>query len=773
MDKGNVTGSYFTAKDRENVDRLFTEGGLRLKYENNTNGVPFFTVITIAFNNCKELERSVNSILSQKFQDFEYIVIDGGSSDGTVQFLENFEDKLHYYISEPDSGIYDAINKGLSFSQGQYILLIHADDILKSDALWRAHSFLESNPTDILLGDSIYIKDDFPVAFKPGRHYGEETILRGIAGPHEGAFVSSATYDTIGSYDASMGIAADHKFLRNCILKNKSIRCLDRVVNYKEVGGDSFDKGKEFSENKALLNEIFSSLDDDLIQTLYCLKNYQTISREKVKELYTSINQRNLPGYFYNVLSKALLRVMMGDSPFEAEYGDNNNKAKKILKDDVSSDSVVLAIGKIKGISGGAERVLVELANYLNKVGHDVVVVCADGKAGNLFYLLDEGISFIDLNEAPIAGYLDSKGQSEYLHELEDIINKAPADMLRLATADLSVRQCSSSWENFIQRDLENRDFCVDDGRLLLKEQKKQWLKKYQTNINRWRNFIKLTKPKVLVPFMISCIPQVFLANRACGVPLVLSNHNNPSRDYYTQDAWNPLEIDKLMRLYSVSSSAKSLWLLDEYIDYMPPVCRKNAMTLANPISPAEHVNPYSNREKVLLAVGRFTEIKNFQLLLHVVHSASEELKDWELHIYGSGPEKENLIDLSKTLGIAKLVKILPPTTEINEVYNSASVFLSSSLVEGFPLTLCEAMSHGLPVIGRSSCSGVNSLIFNNENGLLIDDSNNEVSKYKLALLSLINDFDKRENMSRAAISSMRPYRPEIIYKKWLEALAS
>ena len=197
---------------------------------------------------------------------------------------------------------------------------------------------------------------------------------------------------------------------------------------------------------------MFSFLDDEIVQELYSLKNYQTADIEKLQKLYDLISNRNLPGYFYNVLSKTLLRILMGDTPYEAGKSDNTKKAKAIISD-VNNSSIVLAIGKLKEISGGAERVLIELANFLNSTGQHVVVVCTDGKGGNPFYALDEGISLIDLNEAPLNTFLNNCGKSDFSLEIDEVISKTPLEMLRIATADADVRSKAENWSHFLKED--------------------------------------------------------------------------------------------------------------------------------------------------------------------------------------------------------------------------------------------------------------------------------------------------------------------------------
>jgi glycosyltransferase involved in cell wall biosynthesis len=773
MSVSKITGKYFTANDRE-INTNCREGGKRLFGRADKNSGVFFSVVTICYNNMPSLTRVVDSVLAQSHRDFEYILVDGGSNDGSLEYLDSKSSELDYFISEPDEGIYDAINKGISFCKGDYIILIHADDILKADALYNAYKHLEIAKSDILFGDSIYIDKLFPVAFKPGRHYGEETILRGIAGPHEAAFVSSKTYDEIGGYDSTFDIAADHKFFRNCILKGKVINNIGKVVNYKEVGGDSFDKEKEFEENKRLLSEIFSSIDDGVCKELYSLKNYQKLSQQKLTSLYSMLDKTNLPATFYRVLSKTMVRINLGDSPNEASFGDNDLKAEKIIKSAIDSETIVLAIGKVKGISGGAERVLIELANELHKQGDKVTVVCADGKAGNTFYKLAKGIELLDLNEEPIKSFLDKSTDYQLVTELSQVIDKTPKEMMMIAAANIDIRASAASWNDFVNK--YNTSNIFDKERIAeqLKSEIPLWLKSYGGNVSRWRSLLKLSKPKIVIPFMISCIQQVFLANRAHGVPLLLSNHNNPSRDYMTQDEWCPLGLDRMLRLYAVSSSKNALWLLKEYIDYLPPVCRKNAMVLENPISKATILPTYDARDNLLLAIGRYTKVKNFSFLIQVVIKLKRELKGWRLEIYGDGPERENLEKLVADNGLQDMVFLKSPTSNINEVYRRASVFLSSSTVEGFPLTLCEAMAHGVPSIGRGACSGVNSLVKDGYNGLLVDSTENydlEIEPYSALLISLLRDKEKRVVMSKNAVTSMADYAPEIIYKKWSMAI--
>lgn len=108
------------------------EGGIRLIKENQhaSNDNPLITVITVTYNARQFLEDCINSVISQSYSNIEHVILDGGSTDGTVDFLEEQQDKIAYWRSEPDNGIYDAMNKAVKYARGKWILFLGADDTL-------------------------------------------------------------------------------------------------------------------------------------------------------------------------------------------------------------------------------------------------------------------------------------------------------------------------------------------------------------------------------------------------------------------------------------------------------------------------------------------------------------------------------------------------------------------------------------------------------------------------------------------------------------------
>src|SRR3569833_506463 len=119
---------------------------------------PKISIITVAFNAQNTIERCINSVLGQKFKNIEYIIIDGGSTDDTCKIIGNYREKIDAFISEPDKGIYDAMNKGIALATGDVIGTINADDFFADDSvLYDIAKVFSEQDTSILYGDLDYI----------------------------------------------------------------------------------------------------------------------------------------------------------------------------------------------------------------------------------------------------------------------------------------------------------------------------------------------------------------------------------------------------------------------------------------------------------------------------------------------------------------------------------------------------------------------------------------------------------------------------------------
>ena len=187
-----------------------TEAGTRDEATSGDGARPTFTVVTATFNNGHLLPKCLESVAAQQGVSVEQVVIDGGSSDGTAALLRAWEDRLGAWVSERDSGIAEAMNKGIERAHGEWLLFLHADDVLDSPhSLAGVLPELESSGADIV---------GFPIRYgaAPGRVVhprGGTAWLRLKTGLlHQGTFIRRRVFDRVGVHDTSLKIAMDYDF---------------------------------------------------------------------------------------------------------------------------------------------------------------------------------------------------------------------------------------------------------------------------------------------------------------------------------------------------------------------------------------------------------------------------------------------------------------------------------------------------------------------------------------------------------------------------------
>lgn len=210
------------------------------------------SIITINYNNLGGLKKTFESVFNQTWKDFEYIVIDGGSTDGSKELIVQNADKIDYWVSEPDKGIYNAMNKGIKVANGEYLLFLNSGDWLVADVILNK-VYSELGDTDILYGFlNIIEKDRVWIKKYPSNlelHYFHYDTL-----PHSGgSFIKKKCFDRIGLYDEDLKIVSDWKWFLIAIFKYKvSYKCISEVIGNFEYGDGLSSK----AENRLLrLNE--------------------------------------------------------------------------------------------------------------------------------------------------------------------------------------------------------------------------------------------------------------------------------------------------------------------------------------------------------------------------------------------------------------------------------------------------------------------------------------------------------------------------------------
>jgi len=199
-------------------NKRFDEGGIRLKKNKKIITKPLFTILTVVLNNEEYLEQTIKSVLKQSFKNYEYIIIDGGSSDKSLDIIKKYQNKIDYWVSENDKGIYDAFNKGMSLAQGQFVGIINSDDIYKTNSLKIISKYIKKNDKiDFIFGS---VKKHWGVlhGYKPQKiHYSW-----GFYSSHStGFFLSLKAAKIVGLYNLNYKYHADYDYFYRLIVKHQ------------------------------------------------------------------------------------------------------------------------------------------------------------------------------------------------------------------------------------------------------------------------------------------------------------------------------------------------------------------------------------------------------------------------------------------------------------------------------------------------------------------------------------------------------------------------
>lgn len=177
------------------------------------------SIITINYNNVDGLKRTVESVLNQTWQEFEYIVIDGGSTDGSATYIESQSNNIDYWISEPDKGIYNAMNKGIMQAKGEYLLFLNSGDhLFNSLVLEQNHHYFTS--FDLISFNLKVVGEEFSQVFSYPEIVRFSDLYFGSL-PHASTFIKKSLFSTVGMYDENLKIVSDWKFFILALFRDK------------------------------------------------------------------------------------------------------------------------------------------------------------------------------------------------------------------------------------------------------------------------------------------------------------------------------------------------------------------------------------------------------------------------------------------------------------------------------------------------------------------------------------------------------------------------
>jgi glycosyltransferase involved in cell wall biosynthesis len=200
------------------------------------------SIITVCYNAGGTIERCIESVLAQNHKNIEYIIIDGGSTDGTLQIIDQYKQYIDFFVSEPDNGIYDAMNKGIKLAKGDIVGTLNADDVFAdAEVLKSIVSIFEQNEPGIVYGDLDYINPNGETVrkWKSGR-YKSSAFNWGWMPPHPSFYCKKELFDRFGLYDVTYGTAGDYELMLRFMYLNKMDTVyLNKVIVRMNIGGVS------------------------------------------------------------------------------------------------------------------------------------------------------------------------------------------------------------------------------------------------------------------------------------------------------------------------------------------------------------------------------------------------------------------------------------------------------------------------------------------------------------------------------------------------------
>jgi glycosyltransferase involved in cell wall biosynthesis len=235
------------------------------------------SIITINLNNKEGLIKTIQSVVSQTRKDFEFIVIDGGSIDGSKEIIEKSSEEINYWISEPDRGIYNAMNKGILKSSGDYLLFLNSGDYLyDNETLSYFFNEIQENRYDVIYGNSNYLYDNSNevVKYKSENEITFNLFSKLGAINHQASITRRSCIEKVGYFDENLKIVSDWKLFMIGIFKyNFRIKHIDVIlVNYDANGISSIRRDILDKEAKQVLEEEF----------YYFLKDYDELHNLRV-----------------------------------------------------------------------------------------------------------------------------------------------------------------------------------------------------------------------------------------------------------------------------------------------------------------------------------------------------------------------------------------------------------------------------------------------------------------------------------------------------------
>ena len=230
----------------------------------NKNMDPKITIITVSYNAVKTIEQTILSVVNQTYDNIEYIIIDGGSTDGTVDIIKKYKDKISYWVSEPDKGIYDAMNKGVAKVTGDWIYFLGADDWIYNDSVINQVREYLTNENDVFYGKVVLIDNHLNLKKVLDNVISYDDLMSGRMIHHQGIFIKSKVQKTY-LFDIKYQISSDYKVVLKSALARGKFKHISIFIANVRIGGIS----SKIENTKQRLDEY-----EDIINSIVAKEIY-------------------------------------------------------------------------------------------------------------------------------------------------------------------------------------------------------------------------------------------------------------------------------------------------------------------------------------------------------------------------------------------------------------------------------------------------------------------------------------------------------------------
>lgn len=381
-------------------------------------------------------------------------------------------------------------------------------------------------------------------------------------------------------------------------------------------------------------------------------------------------------------------------------------------------------IQKLSGLTGGAERVVIDVARAMSARGFEVSIVTFESRKSAPGYNVGQikVSNLFPLARAP-------SPRSSPTSRLEALVKRLP-NVLPLTW--LKWRLTHGAFERALRR------------------------------------MIRSDAPDVMIAFLPPAITAAAYAAEGSSTRVIGSTHNVPDRDFGDSNRWDQNPYSRQRTRDALKRLDRIFVLLPEFRDWFAKDLHARIRVMPNAIGKLNDTGVAdASRSKTVLGVGRLTTIKRFDLLIKAFAQIAADFPDWSVRIFGEGPEAVPLQALIAELNVGSQVSLAGVTQNIGPEYDRAAVLCHPSEFEGFGLAVAEAMAHGTPAIGFEDCPGVNSLVQDGKNGLLIAVTPDPVGALASALRTLLSNKALRQRLGAAATEISKTYAPDLLYAEW------